>query len=65
MVERHLLGPAELVNTFLNVFNNLLNIRQQASMAWPSLAITIKLGLITHYPKFHNNILNYKLTVEG
>ena len=34
-------------------------------MAWPSSAISIKLGLITHYQKFHNNILNYKLTAEG
>ena len=31
----------------------------------PDLAISIKLGLITHYLEFHNNILNYKLTVEG
>ena len=34
-------------------------------MAWPSLPISIKLGLITHYLKFRNNILNYKLTGEG
>ena len=31
----------------------------------PDLAISIKLGLITHYLEFHNNILNYKLTAEG
>ena len=63
MVERHLLGLAELVNTFLNVFNNLLNIRQHG-LACLAI-ISIKLGLITHYLKFRNNILNYKLTVEG
>ena len=31
----------------------------------PSLAISIKLGLITHYWEFHNDTLNYKLTEEG